>query len=60
MIAALSRISLKRWVYILLGLVFIISSVMDGSYIWIIAGLYVMGMGIFGFGCAADSGCPTK
>ena len=22
---------------------------MDGSYIWIIAGLYVMGMGIFGF-----------
>ncbi|MEZ4909968.1 MAG: hypothetical protein R2774_03800 [Saprospiraceae bacterium] len=54
------QISLKRWVYMMLGLVFIISAILDGSYVWIFMGLYLISMGLFGFGCASDTGCPTK
>lgn len=56
----IKHISLKRWVYMLLGLIFIISAIVDGSYAWIFAGVYITFMGMFGFGCAADTGCPTK
>jgi len=55
---------LKGWtnlriIYLLIGLVLIIHTIMDRQIIGVFLGLYILFMGLFGFGCAGGN-CEIK
>nr|WP_294894225.1 hypothetical protein [uncultured Pedobacter sp.] len=44
-----------RGVYLVLGLVIVIQSAMDGQWLGVLFGGYFAAMGLFAFGCAAGN-----
>jgi hypothetical protein len=50
--------SLRRVLYLSLGILVIIYSLMERQWLGILLGGYFAAMGIFGFGCAGDTCSP--
>lgn len=49
----------QRWAYFILGLIMMISSILDQFWVGILFGAYFASMGLFAFGCASGSCSPT-
>ncbi|MFC6269096.1 hypothetical protein [Frigoriflavimonas asaccharolytica] len=47
--------NIKRFIYLLVGIFFIVSSIIDQFWIVTIIGIYAVSMAVFGFGCAAGN-----
>lgn len=47
--------SIKRFVYLVMGIFFIFSSVKDQFWLMTIVGIYVISMSLFNFGCVAGN-----
>jgi hypothetical protein len=48
-----------RVMYVIMGTVIIIQSIIQKQWLWVLFGAYFASMGLFGFGCAAGA-CFTN
>lgn len=44
-----------RIIYLLIGLILLIHTIMDGQIIGVLLSLYILFIGLFGFGCASGN-----
>jgi hypothetical protein len=51
----LNNWTIKRFIYLLMGIFFIVAGIKDQIWWIIIIGIYALSMSIFGFGCAAGN-----
>lgn len=51
----LSGWNIQRIVFLLIGVILLLHTIMDNQPIGVLLGIYITGMGLFGFGCAAGS-----
>lgn len=47
--------NITRIIYLSIGIVLLIHTIIDNQFFGIILGIYITLMGLFGFGCAAGS-----
>lgn len=46
---------MQRFIFLIMGLILLIHTLMDQQYIGTLLGIYITVMGLFGFGCAAGN-----
>tara|TARA_R110000850_G_scaffold277086_1_gene422333 strand:+ start:58501 stop:58695 length:195 start_codon:yes stop_codon:yes gene_type:complete len=51
----LSGWNMQRSVFLIIGMILLLHTIMDNQPIGILLGIYITGMGLFGFGCAAGN-----
>lgn len=60
----LTNWSIRRVLYLALGIIVIIQAVHDREWLWLMPGGYFASMGLLGFGCAAGNcftdNCPIE
>jgi hypothetical protein len=49
----------QRWAYLVLGLIMMVSSIIDRFWVGILFGAYFAAMGLFAFGCASGNCNPS-
>lgn len=47
--------SVRRVLYLILGVIVVVQGIMDKEWIWLLPGLYFTAMGVFAFGCASGN-----
>ena len=50
---------MQRFIFLIMGLILLIHTLMDQQYMGTLLGVYITAMGLFGFGCAAGN-CSIK
>ncbi|MCR9182254.1 MAG: hypothetical protein NXH73_04955 [Flavobacteriaceae bacterium] len=51
--------NIQRIAFLLMGVLLLVHTIMDGQLIGVLLGIYITAMGLFGFGCAAGN-CSLK
>ncbi|MEX2349960.1 MAG: hypothetical protein WD554_03705 [Flavobacteriaceae bacterium] len=51
----LSGWSIQRIVFLLMGVILLLHTIMDNQPIGVLLGIYITGMGLFGFGCTTGN-----
>lgn len=44
-----------RWMYLIIGVLLLVPSFLEGQWLGVVLGSYFAAMGLFAFGCAAGS-----
>tara|TARA_R110002072_G_scaffold22432_1_gene78690 strand:- start:13175 stop:13369 length:195 start_codon:yes stop_codon:yes gene_type:complete len=47
--------NMQRFIFLIMGLILLIHTLMDQQYIGALLGMYITVMGLFGFGCASGN-----
>ncbi len=47
--------NLQRIAFLVIGLIFLLHTIIDQQLIGVLLGVYITAMGLFGFGCAAGN-----
>lgn len=47
--------NMQRIAFLLMGVILLLHTIMDNQPIGVLLGIYITGMGLFGFGCAAGN-----